>query len=140
VSQESKPTPDASPKRQAAISPPQLKHTAVLTALNASVTQTITVVDDVTIIGSSDDAQAVIDDPSVAAHHARIVHREGEYVLEDLDSDQGTFVDGVPIMSCVLRDGDCVQIGNNLFYFDRILLPELGDPAPGSPGFPGVAT
>lgn len=140
MTQESKPTPDAAPKRQAAISPP-LHHTVILTALNASVTKTITVVHEVTIIGRSKDAQAVIDDLSVADQHARIVHCDGEYILEDLDSGQGTFVDGVPIESCVLRDGDCVQIGNNLFYFDRILLPELGDPrSPESPGSSGATT
>ncbi len=75
-------------------------------------------------IGRDPDAAVTFDDPSVSRHHAAVIHDDGDYVIEDLGSSNGTFVDGVPVVSCVLRDGDTVQIGNNLFYFERILLPD----------------
>jgi pSer/pThr/pTyr-binding forkhead associated (FHA) protein len=63
----------------------------------------------------------VFQDESVSRQHARI-RRDGDmYLLEDLGSSNGTHVDGIPILSCVLRDGDTVQIGQNLFLFERLL-------------------
>ena len=42
-------------------------------------------------------------------------------MLTDLDSRNGTHVDGVPIVSCVLRGGDTVQVGRHVFLFDSML-------------------
>ena len=75
------------------------------------------------VIGRRKGVDAVLLDRSVSREHARIVQRGDEYVLEDLDSSHGTFVDNVPIISCLLRDGDMIQIGTNVFYFDRMLEP-----------------
>ena len=41
-----------------------------------------------------------------------------EFLLEDLSSSNGTYVDGVPVVSCVLRAGDWIQIGRTLFRFE----------------------
>jgi pSer/pThr/pTyr-binding forkhead associated (FHA) protein len=63
----------------------------------------------------------VLQDESVSRQHARI-RREGEiYLVEDLGSSNGTHVDGIPVLSCVLRDGDTLQLGQNLFLFERLL-------------------
>jgi pSer/pThr/pTyr-binding forkhead associated (FHA) protein len=60
-------------------------------------------------------------DESVSRHHARIWREGDTYLLEDLGSSNGTHVDGIPILSCVLRDGDTVQVGQSLFLFERLL-------------------
>lgn len=44
--------------------------------------------------GRSPDNTIVITDDFASSHHARIVARDGSWVLEDLDSTNGTFVDG----------------------------------------------
>jgi pSer/pThr/pTyr-binding forkhead associated (FHA) protein len=84
------------------------------------------------IIGRDVRCDAYIADDSVSRQHARILRKEDAFILEDLGSINGTFLDGVPILSCTLRDGDAIQIGHNLFYFDRLL--ELINQGEGSPG------
>lgn len=111
-------------KRKYAHRPPRLRQVAVLTPITGSVTQAIMIDDAETLIGRGAEATSIIDDASVSRQHARITHSESEYIIEDLDSHNGTYVDGVPIVSCILRNGDSVQIGQNLFYFDRALLPD----------------
>lgn len=78
---------------------------------------------DETVIGRSRNVNVSISDDSVSRRHARIVQRGEDFVLEDLESRNGTFLDGVPIASCILRTGDEIQVGRNLFYFDRLLEP-----------------
>lgn len=60
-------------------------------------------------------------DDSVPRQHARVRRENAEFVLEDLGSSNGTYVDGVPIVSCRLHGGDIVQIGRSLFLFDRLV-------------------
>jgi len=60
-------------------------------------------------------------DDSVSRNHARIRPDGAEFVLEDLGSSNGTYVDGIPIISCRLHGGDIIQIGRNLFLFDRLM-------------------
>ncbi len=104
------------------------KLVGVLRPATAHTRQQITLFDGVLWVGRQPDegqagATAVIDDPSVSRVHARISRVGDEFVLQDLSSYNGTLVDGVPIVSCVLCDGDMVQIGNNLFFFYRVHQP-----------------
>ena len=88
------------------------------------------VVEETIVIGRDPDTDISISHPAVSRRHAQIVKRQGEFVLEDLGSINGTFVDGVPIVSCVLRDGDQIAIGKSRFWFDRMLAPtDVTDPA-----------
>lgn len=59
-------------------------------------------------------------DEEVAREHARIVRNGHKFLLEDLNSSSGTYVDGVPIINCELQDGDTIQIGRSLFCFGRL--------------------
>jgi hypothetical protein len=71
------------------------------------------------LIGRQEGLGVSLKDDWVSRRHARI-RRTGddEFILEDLGSSNGTYVDGVPIVSCVLRAGDWIQIGRNLFRFE----------------------
>jgi len=64
-----------------------------------------------TTIGRWEDNDVVVDDRWVSRNHARI-RREGEqYVLEDLESRNGTLVNGRRITGpTVLADGDRIQV------------------------------
>ena len=64
-------------------------------------------------IGRADYNDLPLADPSVSTSHAKLQRREGVWVLEDLDSTNGSFVDGervqgeVPIASgAIIKFGD----------------------------------
>jgi pSer/pThr/pTyr-binding forkhead associated (FHA) protein len=62
-------------------------------------------------IGRAPDNMIMIDDPSVSSRHAQL-ERSGEtYRLKDLDSTNGTKVNGVPITETVLRFEDRIRFG-----------------------------
>ena len=50
---------------------------------------------------------------------ARVCRASDDFVIEDPGGT--TFVDGVPVLSCLLHDGDLVQVGPSLFRFERAL-------------------
>ena len=51
------------------------------------------------------------DFPGVSAHHARLVIRDGDVVLEDLDSKNGTYVNGKRVKRHVMMHGEVVELG-----------------------------
>lgn len=61
---------------------------------------------------------ALPDDGQTSRKHA-LVRRPavGECEIEDLESSNGTLVNGHKIKSAVLRDGDVIRVGNTLFLF-----------------------
>ena len=60
----------------------------------------------------------LIGDPSVSRRHARISQNGNGYVIEDLQSSNGTYVDGRRITSpTVLMPGAQVGLGPAQFYF-----------------------
>ena len=67
--------------------------------------------DDV-VVGRASDADVVVDDPGASRRHARIVRgADGEFVLTDLGSRNGTYVNGLKVRSTPLREGDKIQLG-----------------------------
>jgi len=53
-----------------------------------------------------------IRDSFVSTRHARIIKESGGYVVEDLDSKNGTHVDGVRVTRAWLRPGMTLKLGN----------------------------
>ena len=73
-------------------------------------------------IGRESKCDMTIGDDSVSRRHAMIYKtNDDQFIIEDLGSSNGTYVDGIPILSCLLHSGDHVQLGSNLFAFDRLL-------------------
>jgi transcriptional regulator with GAF, ATPase, and Fis domain len=66
-------------------------------------------------IGASKDNDIWLEDAAVSPRHCEITAAQGRYVLTDLDSDGGTFVNGIPVKSRELGAGDEVAIGNSVF-------------------------
>ncbi|HKC50121.1 MAG TPA: transglycosylase SLT domain-containing protein [Myxococcota bacterium] len=65
------------------------------------------------VLGRDPGCDWVVDDARVSREHARIAPGEGEHVLEDLGSRNGTRVNGQPVAGAVvLRDGDLVDLGS----------------------------
>jgi pSer/pThr/pTyr-binding forkhead associated (FHA) protein len=71
-----------------------------------------------TTLGRSPENQIVLTDDSVSQRHARLLKREEEYFLEDLDSTNGTFLEGERIKEPIrLNSGDRVKVGRTIFQF-----------------------
>ena len=64
--------------------------------------------------------EVVIDDPAVSAEHAVIIPIGNDHILEDLQSVNGTFVNGTRVLRHILQHGDVMQFG--AFYL-RYLNP-----------------
>ena len=59
------------------------------------------------VIGSGEEADVVIGDPTVSRKHALIRRRLGQYAVTDLDSTNGTYVNGRRIeRSATIKPGD----------------------------------
>ncbi len=70
------------------------------------------IIEPVTVIGRGKTANVRIDDPGASRNHARIVVADdGKYVLEDLASTNGTFVDGARVEHTELKSGDRIRFG-----------------------------
>jgi pSer/pThr/pTyr-binding forkhead associated (FHA) protein len=53
----------------------------------------------------------LLDDPKVSRSHAELHKRDGQWVLQDLGSSNGTRVNQRPVQRHPLRDGDRIQLG-----------------------------
>lgn len=63
------------------------------------------------LIGRGSECQLVLPERQVSRHHAKITYENGGYRLYDLDSKNGTHLNGVQVKgSASLRDGDEIQI------------------------------
>ena len=58
-------------------------------------------------------------DPGVSRHHAELRVEDGEVVLVDLGSTNGTFVNGQPVRRVVMTDGTQVTLGRTTLVFRR---------------------
>lgn len=62
-------------------------------------------------VGRLPDNMIQIDDPSVSSHHAQLTLAGGDYHLKDLNSTNGTRVNGQTTGEAQLQDGDHVRFG-----------------------------
>jgi DNA-binding Lrp family transcriptional regulator len=71
-------------------------------------------------IGRSGDNVITVPDGSVSSKHARIVRSEEGFAIEDLQSRNGTFVNGERIADTprVLADGDLIRLGKVIMTFN----------------------
>ncbi len=69
------------------------------------------------IIGRTGDSDIKIDNEFASRHHAQIVLRNGTYILEDLNSTNGIFVNSRRITKRRLRNRDVIRIGRDKMIF-----------------------
>jgi pSer/pThr/pTyr-binding forkhead associated (FHA) protein len=67
---------------------------------------------DRTTIGRVDDNTFQITDPSVSSHHCEVHLRGGEIVIRDLNSTNGTYINGEQITESVFKPGQTLKLGN----------------------------
>lgn len=73
------------------------------------------------IIGRRSDCQIFVPDMRVSRQHARILRDNGRWTVEDLGSNNGTFVNGNRVQNAELRHDDEIQIAQNRI---KVELPE----------------
>ncbi len=74
-------------------------------------------VNDFISIGRDSGQMVVLDDPFISRRHTRIEKKKDHYVLKDMSSRNGTFLNGNKIFSALLKDQDRIQVGKTEFTF-----------------------
>ena len=69
-------------------------------------------------IGRHAGCDVVLNLPTVSRRHARLVFRDGAWILRDLESKNGTLVNDVRVGRCRLRPGDRLVIGGQPMIVD----------------------
>jgi diguanylate cyclase (GGDEF)-like protein len=69
------------------------------------------------VIGRGNHCDLRIEDSSISRHHARIEPEAAGYVVVDLQSTNGTYVNDTLTTECRLQDGDYLRIGNCIYRF-----------------------
>jgi pSer/pThr/pTyr-binding forkhead associated (FHA) protein len=69
------------------------------------------------MIGRAPSNQIVIDHPTVSAQHAVLLRVGDSFWLKDLNSTNGTQINGVVVTDAKLKDGDTIRFGSALAVF-----------------------
>ncbi len=71
------------------------------------------------IIGRLPESDVSVNDPGVSRRHAEIRRQDGDFLLVDLGSTNGTRVNEAPIGERVLEEGDRITVGRTVLEFRR---------------------
>jgi hypothetical protein len=99
---------------------PPLGTGATLTLLEGGrPARTFSLAKPVVTLGRLPESDVVVEDPGASRQHARISNADGQYVLVDLGSTNGTLVNDEPVAERALDDGDRITIGETVLEFRR---------------------
>jgi DNA-binding NtrC family response regulator len=80
-------------------------------------TQRAVAVEDFTMIGRDSACQIIINNEHASDRHCRIEKKGSGYLIRDLRSKVGTFVNGTQIQEAYLNEKDVLKIGDTQLYF-----------------------
>ncbi len=73
---------------------------------------------DTTVLGSSPKADVYLfKDDAIEPRHALVTNRGGRFEIEDCNTPDGTYVNGIPISRHILQPGDQVVLGKTVLEF-----------------------
>jgi len=75
---------------------------------------------EVLTIGRLAECDIVVDDKGVSRRHAQIRTKDGASTLTDLGSTNGTSLNGKPVQSRPLNDGDRITVGTTVIEYRRV--------------------
>ena len=82
--------------------------------------QTMKLEENDVVLGRTADNAIELNYPNVSRHHSKISYSNESYSIEDLESTNGTYVNGISIAKCVLHPNDVIQVGDtHIFYYER---------------------
>src|SRR5262245_42536090 len=79
-----------------------------------------------TTIGRVEDNAFQLAEPSVSSHHCEVLLRGSEIIIKDLNSTNGTYINGQPVTEASLKPGQVLRLGQVELRLD-------GDGAPPPP-------
>ncbi len=71
------------------------------------------------VIGRSTECDIQLGVQNVSRKHARVFLQNEEYLIEDMESTNGVFVNGIKVVRCVLRNNDQIEIGGVKLVFNE---------------------
>jgi hypothetical protein len=89
----------------------------LILTFNKQVIREIPMLKEGVTIGRNEDNTVVIDNLAVSGYHARIDKAGSDFILTDLQSTNGTFVNKEKVVSHRLQHGDKIIIGKHLILF-----------------------
>jgi len=93
-------------------------HPNLIVTSETSEDKVLTLAKPVVTIGRAPDRDVSLSDRRASSHHAEIRRTQGGlYTLHDLDSTNGTYLNGLPTKQSVLKIGDEITIGSTLLVF-----------------------
>jgi hypothetical protein len=69
-------------------------------------------------VGRHDSCDVRLTSPRVSRRHARLVYREGIWIVHDLESTNGTSVNGVVVGRCRIQPGDEISFAGDRVRID----------------------
>ena len=69
------------------------------------------------VVGRGEAANVMIKDDALSRQHFLVLREDEGYMIEDLNSRNGTWVAGRRILAARLRHNDCILAGHTLFRF-----------------------
>ncbi len=73
------------------------------------------------VMGRDPHAEVSLTDHSVSRHHAELRIEEGRFHFIDLNSSNGSFVNGVKVTECIVRPGDQIRLGSAILTLGRVV-------------------
>ncbi len=71
------------------------------------------------VLGRSDEVDVRLHDRSVSRHHARLVKRGRDFLVEDLRTTNGIYVNGLKVKGFrALESGDVIELGHTILRYD----------------------
>src|SRR5712675_2314039 len=91
---------------------------------------------DRTTIGRVEDNTFQIPEPSVSSHHCEVLLRGSDIVVRDLESTNGTFINGEKVTETVIKPGQVLRLGQIEMRLETgspgaTAAPATGTPPPG---------
>ena len=94
----------------------------VVAQLRASDGATIPVVESEYLVGRHSDNGIRMADPGVSSFHARIFRGPDGYVIEDLKSRNGVWLNGSRVYHAILKNGDKLKMGGSEYVYETLFI------------------
>ena len=84
-----------------------------------------------TYLGRTDENELAIPEESISSRHCVFILSGADVIVRDLNSSNGTYVNGEPVPEAILRPGDSIQVGViDIKFVPGVRRPKLNSTAP----------
>ena len=101
-----------------------MPHLTILSGPNRG--RNIPLADETCRIGRDANIEVTLPDTKASRVHVEIQLKDGNYVLRDMKSKNGTLVNGTAVSALTLKEGDQIQVGETRLAFSMQDLPAVG--------------